>query len=135
MPVPLSGSTKSAGRTGTAVLVIGLTTSFHNKSVPDNSVSILTEWFWCSNVSMASRLTTHSSESIWAFTYRVLGLTQMFVTPKIVSGRRVEVGYVVLSLSNLTTWESPISGSTPPWMATTPTGFLSFGHQETGRVP
>src|SRR3989442_3994430 len=68
-PVPLSGSTKSAGRIGTLAFVNGLTTVFHSRSVPGISFSTLTVWFWCSRVSTASLLMTQGSPSTWALTY------------------------------------------------------------------
>ena len=86
----------------------------------------------CLMLFAASLVKIHFSLSISISTYSESGFSQIFVTPKIVSGLKVAVGIILSSYLNLIMVYCPISGSISPMVSCWPTGFPSLGHQPTG---
>ena len=130
----MSASTNSAGRIGISPQS-GWLTFLSTRSLPVISSFDATVWSWRASFSAASLLTIQAFPSTTALTYVTAGFAQRFVTPWIVSGRRVAVGMNASPYRNMTRVNLITSALSPSRRSWSPTGLSSTVQYRTGWAP
>ena len=136
-PVASSGSTNPANKTGMLPPVAGFKTFSPSRELPDSSSKIFTSFPWSISFPQEVLEVIHVSLLILASTYSAVGLSQRFVTPKIVSGLKVDAGKILpFSSRNFMTVYSLIVAPRHSEMSASAasrlTGWPQLGHQGRG---